>query len=228
MDLKAEFEKRGPWITHFAVDGIESGGTFHAWEDKRVDQFFESFPGVRCILELGSLEGGHTFALARRTRIQRVLGIEARASNIERARFMQSLLKIDHVEFIEANLENSDLTVFGEFDAVFCSGLLYHLPEPWKLIAEIARVAPRVFIWTHYAAEPAIEVRENLRGREQIEGGINEPLSGMSPKSFWLTLESLKTVLIAVGFDFLKIVQDDPGHPNGPAVTIAASISSVR
>lgn len=228
MNLEAEFAKRGPWITHYLVDGVESGGKFRALEDKRVDQFFESFPGVRTILELGSLEGGHTFALAQRTRVQRVLGIEARASNIERARFMQILLKIDHVEFVEANLENVDLTVFGKFDAVFCSGLLYHLPEPWKLIAEIARVAPRAFIWTHYATEPANEVRENLRGREQIEGGIDDPLSGMSAKSFWLTLESLKTVLISAGFDSLQILQDHPKHQNGPAVTIAASLSSAR
>jgi hypothetical protein len=71
-------------------------------------------------------------------------------------------------------------------------------------------------------------MRQNFRGREFVEGGIDEPLSGMSPKSFWLTLESLKSALTFAGFDSIQIVRDDPGHLNGPAVTIAASISSRR
>jgi len=228
MDLKTEFEKRGPWITHFEVNGIKSGGTFPALEDERVVQFFLAFPDARTILELGSLEGGHTFALARRRGVERVLGIEARKSNIERARFMQDLLRVDDVKFVQADLEKTALNEFGKFDAIFCSGLLYHLPEPWKLIAEIARIAPRLFIWTHYADESAQEIRQNFRGREFVEGGIDEPLSGMSPKSFWLTLESLKSALTSAGFDSIKIVRDEPSHPNGPAVTIAASISSCR
>jgi Methyltransferase domain len=228
MDLKLEFEKRGPWITHFEIDGVQSGGSFRALEDARIDQFFESFPDVRTILELGSLEGGHTFALARRPNVARVVGIEARASNISRARFVKQLLRIDNVEFVKADLEKTDLATFGNFDAIFCSGLLYHLPEPWKLIPGMARVAPRVFIWTHYAGEPAREMRENLRGREYAEGGIDEPLSGMSAKSFWLTLESLESVLIAAGFDSIRILRDEPEHQNGPAVTIAASTRSCR
>lgn len=228
MDLKTEFEKRGPWITHFEVNGITSGGTFPALEDERIVQFFQAFPDVRTILELGSLEGGHTFALAQHPRVERVLGIEARKSNIERARFMQDLLRANNVKFIQADLEKTKLNEFGKFDAIFCSGLLYHLPEPWMLIASMAHVAPRLFVWTHYADESAREVRQNFRGQEFVEGGIDEPLSGMSPKSFWLTLESLKAVLNLAGFDAIQIVRDDPNHPNGPAVTIAASIRSSR
>ena len=228
MDLKTEFEKRGPWITHFEVDGIKSGGTFPALEDERIAQFFQAFPDVRTILELGSLEGGHTFALARHHGVERVLGIEARKSNIERAQFMQYLLPVDNVKFVQADLEKTKLNEFGKFDAIFCSGLLYHLPEPWRLIADMARIAPRLFIWTQYADESAREMRQNFRGREFVEGGIDEPLSGMSPKSFWLTLESLKSALTSAGFDSIEIVRDDPGHPNGPAVTLAASISSSR
>jgi hypothetical protein len=228
MDLKTEFEKRGPWITHFEVDGIKSGGTFPALEDERIAQFFQAFPDVRTILELGSLEGGHTFALARHHGVERVLGIEARKSNIERAQFIQYLLPVDNVKFVQADLEKTKLNELGRFDAIFCSGLLYHLPEPWRLIADMACIAPRLFIWTQYADESAREMRQNFRGREFVESGIDEPLSGMSPKSFWLTLESLKSALTSAGFDSIEIVRDDPGHPNGPAVTLAASISSSR
>ncbi len=228
MDLKTEFEKRGPWITHFEVNGISSGGAFPALEDERILQFFQAFPDVRTIVELGSLEGGHTFALAQHPGVERVLGIEARKSNIERARFMQDLLRANNVKFVQADLEKTQLNEFGRFDAIFCSGLLYHLPEPWMLIAGMAHVAPRLFIWTHYADESAGESRQNFRGHEFVEGGIDEPLSGMSPTSFWLTLESLKAALTAAGFNAIQIVRDDPNHSNGPAVTLAASISSSR
>ncbi len=171
MDLRAEFAKRGPWITHFVIDGVESGGNFHALEDERVDQFFESFPNVRTILELGSLEGGHTFALARHPEVERVLGVEARASNIARARFVQELLRIENASFVEANLENADLATFGNFDAIFCSGLLYHLPEPWKLIAQLGNIAPRLFIWTHYAEDNPDNLKNRRLERTRICGG---------------------------------------------------------
>jgi methyltransferase family protein len=229
MDLKAEFAKRGPWITHYVVDGVESGGSFHALEDERIDQFFELFPDVRTILELGSLEGGHTIALARHPGVERVLGIEARATNIARARFAQELLRIDNADFVEADLEKADLTAFGTFDAIFCSGLLYHLPEPWKLIGQFPHVAPRLFIWTHYTEENPDNLTMNgLRGREYEEGGRNEPLSGVSPKSFWLTLDSLKQVLMNAGFDSIQILRDDPQHCHGPAVTLSAELVQPR
>jgi len=171
-DLRTEFAKRGPWVTHYVIDGVESGGSFRALEDERIAQFFKSFSDVRTILELGSLEGGHTIALARRPGVERVLGIEARASNIARARFAQELLRIDNLDFVEADLEKADLVSFGKFDAVLCSGLLYHLPEPWKLVSQFASVAPRVFIWTHYAEENSSNLTLNgLKGREYLEGG---------------------------------------------------------
>ena len=54
----------------------------------------------------------------------------------------------------------------------------------------------------------------------------DEPLSGVSPKSFWLTLDSLKKVLTNAGFDSIRVLRDDPKHCHGPAVTIAAMMQS--
>ena len=67
MDLAIEFARRGPWITHFVIDGVPTGGDYQVASDRRVQQFLERFPKVRNILELGSLEGGHTFLIARTT-----------------------------------------------------------------------------------------------------------------------------------------------------------------
>ena len=93
------------------------------------------------------------FILAQHPGVKRVVALEGREANLRKARFVQELLQIPNVEFAQANLEHADLTRVWNFDAVFCCGLLYHLPEPWKLIEQCAAVAPLLFIWTQYAAE---------------------------------------------------------------------------
>lgn len=233
--LWTEFEKRGPWITKFVIGGEEYGGGTDAMNDVRVDLFFRSFPEARRILELGSLEGGHTFNLAGRPGVGRVLGVEGREESVEKARFVQGVLGVENVEFAVANLETADLGRFGEFDAVFCSGLLYHLPEPWALIEKVSRVSPNLFIWTHYAngdaaeaAVPALRkarntTRNGFEGWEYGEHGLKDPLSGMSPSSFWPTLDGLKRMLAEHGFEEVHIIKDNPKNPHGPAVTLAAS-----
>jgi hypothetical protein len=225
-NLSAEFAKLGPWIFQFRIDGQVYGGGISAVGDARIEQFFRFAPDAKTILELGSLEGAHTFILAERPGVQRVLSLEGRERNLRKARFVQELLRIRNAEFAQANLEQADLAGFGKFDAVFCSGLLYHLPEPWKLIEQLPTIAPASFIWTQYAAqEEAMEVGHGLRGKIHGEGGPDEPLSGMSATSIWLTLPSLCELLSASGYTKIDIIHDDPAHANGPAVTIGATIN---
>jgi SAM-dependent methyltransferase len=222
--LKEQFAKLGPWIFQFRIDGADYGGGISAVGDMRVEEFFRFVPEAASILELGSLEGAHSFILAQHPGMKRVVAVEAREANLRKARFVQELLQIRNVEFAQANLEQTELASFGKFDAVFCSGLLYHLPEPWKLIEQIPAVAPHLFIWTQYAAETeAHDVGHGLRGKIHGEGGPDEPLSGMSATATWLTLDSLRALLSASGYRKIEIINDNPGHANGPAVTIGAS-----
>lgn len=224
LDLTAEFANLAPWIFQFRIDGHDYGGGISAVGDARIDQFFRFAPEAKTILELGSLEGAQTFILAERPGVGRVLAVEGREANLRKARFIQKLLQVPNVEFTQANLEHVKLAQFGKFDAVFCCGLLYHLPEPWKLIEQLPAVAPTLFIWTQYAAEEeAMDVGRGLRGKIHGEGGPDEPLSGMSATAIWLTLASLRSVLNASGYKRIDIIHDDPKHANGPAVTIGAT-----
>jgi SAM-dependent methyltransferase len=225
VNLVDEFARLGPWITQFVINGVSNGGDYQVINDRRVQQFLERFPNARTILELGSLEGGHTFTLARQPGVERVLAVEARAANIDKAKFIGSLLGVSNVQFKQANLEQLQLVSLGYFDAIFCCGLLYHLPEPWKLLSQAPRVAPSLFVWTVYATEneATIEI-DGLRGREYVEGGLNEPLSGCSPKSIWLTLPSLLELLKRSGYREIEIL-DKAQNPNGSAVSLAASLN---
>lgn len=221
--VAAAFAEHGKWISRFVIDGVEYGGSFDAINDPRLELFFATFAGVGTILELGSLEGGHTIGLARKQGVKRVLGLEGRKTNLARARVAARLLKARHVAFAEADLENAELAAFGKFDAIYCCGILYHLPEPWKLLQQCTAVSPRLFLWTHYSHEDEADVTSGgYKGRLQPEGGLDEPLSGLSPQSFWPTIGSLVNMLTAAGFPVLHILSNDPTQSDGPAITIAA------
>ena len=222
-DLEAEFAKLAPWIFQFRIDGKDYGGAISAAGDVRVEQFFRFAPEARTILELGALEGAQTFLLAERPGVKRVLALEGRERNLRKARFVQELLHVKNAEFAQANLEEADLSRYGKFDAVFCCGLLYHLPKPWELIQQLSSIAPVLFIWTAYAAEAeATELPNGMRGKIQTEGGQEEPLSGLSPTATWLTLHDLMTFLSASGYQSVELIHDDPTHVNGPTATIGA------
>src|SRR2546423_2883668 len=222
-NLAEQFGALGPWIYQFEIGGKIYGGGISAEGDGRVERFFRYAPHPETILELGSLEGAHSFILAQRPGVRRVVALEGREANLRKARFVQEQLQIRNVEFLQANLEHADVTAFGKFGAAFCCGLLYHLPEPWKLLEQLPAVAPVLFIWTQYAAEhEARDLGNGLRGKTHIEGGADEPLSGMSPTATWLTLDSLREVLRGSGYKKIETIYDDPAHTNGPAVTISA------
>ena len=222
-DLVSEFARLGPWVYQFEIAGETYGGGISAAGDERVERFFRYAPNPETILELGALEGAHSFIFAKRPGVKRVVALEGRETNLRKARLVQALLDIPNVEFAEANLEVAELDRFGTFDAIFCCGLLYHLPEPWRLLNQLPAIAPVLFIWTQYATEEeAGDLGNGLRGKIHVEGGADEPLSGMSPTAKWLTLPSLRDLLAVSGYKRVDVIHDDPAHPNGPAVTIGA------
>ncbi len=221
-DVAAEFAKREPWITRFTVAKQQYGGAIAFDDDLRVLQFCQAFPDAHSILELGSLEGGMTFAIARRLPRAQIVGVEGRQANVEKAEFVQRLLGIDNVRFLQGNLEGMDLSALGRFDAVLCSGLLYHLPRPWELLSQFRPVTSCLLLSTHYAAADRIETEvEGFQGHWYNEFGAADPLSGLSPRSFWMTLPAIVACLETEGFSVR--VLSDQAHVHGPLVSVLAS-----
>jgi len=227
LDLATEFEHRGPWLTKFVVDGQAYGGSYNAYDDIRLRWLFERLPGVATILELGSFEGGHTARLAAEPGVQRIVGLEGRSANIERAQFVHNLLGKTKAEFVMADLEEVVLTRFGTFDAIACLGVLYHLPRPWELLQQMAKVAPSAYIWTQIAGPGLDNVEvEGYRGLWEYEHGLADPLSGLSPRSFWPTLDSLLGMARDSGFPRAEVI-DNSHYPQGYPVPSAPFIDVV-
>jgi len=224
--LRREFERLAPWITKFEIDGIEYGGTYSYAQDDRIRQFRDAFPDARAILELGCLEGGQTFRLAEIPG-SHVTAAEGRPENLRKAVFVQRELKVSNVRFVGVNLEEGTPTQFGTFDAIFCSGLVYHLPSPGRLLDSLRAVAPGVLIWTHYAEAPETE-HDGLPGRWYTEGDTSHPLSGLSPRSFFVTRDGLIERLRHGGFASVEVVEDKPNHEPFPCVTLIGRAGVAR
>jgi len=218
------FRKRGPWVTRFVVRDRVYGGEYDTLADPRLPWFCESFPDARTILELGSLEGGHTWGLATRPGVRKIVALEGRAANVLRARFAQKKIGYRKARFYQEDLESCDLSRYGTFDVVFCVGLLYHLTRPWELLAQAGKVSPAIFMWTHYVADDQVEaVERGYSGAWVNEFGQADPLSGLSPKSFWPTRGALLRMIADAGFGAVRVIEDTPDHPHGAAITLAAS-----
>jgi hypothetical protein len=64
--------------------------------------------------------------------------------------------------FVQGDVRN--LAAYGEFDGVFCCGLLYHLDEPSAFLAMLGKVTRRVLVvQSHYAPYPQT-AHEGRRG----------------------------------------------------------------
>jgi len=222
--LEKEFDKLKPWITKFVINGKEYGGKYDASNDIRLKWFQEHFSNAKDILELGSLEGGHSFELARLPNVRRVVAVEGRKANINRAKLVQNILNQTKVNFIKENMENLEFSKLGNFDVVFCVGLLYHLPKPWKMIEQISKISNELFLWTHYVSDKnANTSKMHYQGSMYREWKFFiDRLSGLSPASFWPTRTSLLKMLSDYAFIHTSIIEDNNTHEHGPALTLVA------
>jgi SAM-dependent methyltransferase len=105
----------------------------------------------KTIVDLGCLEGGFTLLFAQAG--MEALGIEAREMNIEKCEYVAKAFELPNLRFALDDVRN--IQSHGRFDAVFCSGLLYHLDDPTAYLRTLSRVTKRVLIIdTHYSRAP--------------------------------------------------------------------------
>jgi SAM-dependent methyltransferase len=184
------------------------------------------------VLELGPLEGGHTYQLER-LGARSITAVEASVEaylkclvvketlSLQRSRYLLG----DVVEFLTRNQRS--------FDIVFCSGILYHMADPLLLIREIARVSDKCFVWTHYYD------RDNHRlehhPREHAIDGFSATYwshvygdkasafwGGNQESAAWLERDTLFAAFRHFGFTEIVDLRDDKTFINGPNVSFTA------
>jgi 2-polyprenyl-3-methyl-5-hydroxy-6-metoxy-1,4-benzoquinol methylase len=117
------------------------------------DRFAGTARAIR-VLDLGSLEGGVAFEMAREG--WDAVGIEGRASNIEKAELIRRYFGLDNLRFELRDVKSLDVAADGRFEAVLCCGLLYHLDDPFSFLEKLRElVTPDglLFLDTHVAPD---------------------------------------------------------------------------
>lgn len=221
-----EFSTLGPWITGFEINGSRFGGEYLAATDSRALRFVSEIkqrPEPRRILECGCLEGGHTAVLASALPRAQIIAIDVRESSLQKAAWMMRWFDLSNVQLKQEDLSGDAPALQEKYDAIFCIGFLYHLPDPENFLARAARAALFLWLWTVICAETeaSVDLRE-YRGR-MLPEFAEHPLAGIRGDSFLPTLGSLNDMLWQAGYAKITLYEKAmTSNENGPAILLSA------
>jgi hypothetical protein len=186
------------------------------------------------VLELGPMEGAHTYHLSK-LGADKVIAIEANSSAFLRCLVMKEILRPENCHFLLGDflpyLEQNP----AWHDLIFCSGVLYHMEDPFRLIEAMCRRTDRVFLWTHYfdpnePKGPACRPIQVERGGTTITYhqhayGIdinNAPFwGGVTPTPCWMERDDIVGAFERFGFK-VKVLVDDREMSSGMNVMAVA------
>jgi tRNA (mo5U34)-methyltransferase len=158
----------------------------------------------RSVLEVGCFEGIHTIGLAWRG--AEVHAVDARIENVVKSIVRTRLFGV------AASISRCDVedpvqcAALPEVDVLFHVGVLYHLADPVSHLRMILAKARRAVLLDTHIVAPALADRRYHVGGETVpfmryvEGGRDDPFSGMRSEARWLTLETIRSCLQCAGF----------------------------
>ena len=235
---------RGEWSSRFPppYEGLDAGQV-PLFEDVRLQWMFQQLGNIHGfrVLELGPLEGGHSYMLDRAGAAS-VLAIEANRRAFLKCLIVQQILRMPSVEFKLGDFRPYLETADKHWDLCVGSGILYHMREPVSLLERIAAHADRVYLWTHYfnedvnRSDPNLEWRFEKERTETVGGYVHrvyrynyEDLErksfcgGSAKYSHWLTRDDILGALRHFGFRNFSIDDDRPYHIHGPCFAVLAT-----
>jgi SAM-dependent methyltransferase len=238
----------GEWASSFPGSlGRElRAGSAHHFEDPRVHwacerlaDFGVSIAGGR-ILELGALEGGHSYML-HQAGAREVIAVEANRRAFLRCLVAKEILGFDRVKFLHGDAIAYLVQMNERFDIGFASGLLYHLTNPVELIELLSRRCRSVFLWSmYYDDEYNRQHRDRAGGAGATftftQGGFSHMLhrhdygnqvdwrsfrGGVAPHAHWMERAEILAALRYFGF--VRQVTLDETIAWGRAISVVAA-----
>mgnify|MGYP000013171151 CR=1 FL=1 len=220
-------------------------GAARLFDDGRIYWFAEAIGGVvnKSVLELGSLEAGHTCMLEKLGAAS-IVAIESNTHAFLKSLIIKELYELKRAHFLcgdfIAFLQQEDT---HNYQVCLASGVLYHMQNPVELIALLTRrCLEHLLIWTHYYDETIISGNPSLSPkftdstqseyegfqhtlyRQEYQAALawNGFCGGNAPSSCWMTRTNIIQCLEHFGFEVQGINFEDPKHPNGPAFALIA------
>jgi len=232
----------GTWVSRFPAPLADvRAGEVTLFEDDRIAWGLRTLDGVEgaSVLELGPLEGGHSY-MAQQAGAARVVAVEANREAFLKCLVVKEIFGLDRCSFLCGDALEYLADDGEDFDLCIACGILYHLVEPVRLIELISARTQRLLLWTHVYDEQAIAgtalAKRIAPAREVEVGGFQHRvykhsygpathltgfLGGTRAHSNWLCRDDLLGALEHFGWRDVQIAFDGP-HPHGPALALTA------
>ena len=131
-----------------------------------------------------------------------VFCVDGRTENIEKLRELYPYRK-----FVVVDVESSDLLAHGNFDVVFCYGLLYHLSDPFGFIKNASKICKEMMIIETCIMDATDPVVRLVPEDQQNATQSLHPMGCRPSPSY------VNTCLKLSGFEFIYKPVTLPAHP---------------
>jgi Protein of unknown function (DUF1698) len=238
---------RGKWASRMpaALGNVEAGEAA-LFEDPRVGWAAANLAklGVAIegssVLEVGPLEGGHTYTLAHQG-AKSVTAVEAHPEAFLKCLVLKELLGMERVNFLYGDAVSFLGAIGHSYDIGFASGFLYHMARPVEFLDLLCRRTRAVFLWTVYwdeaftlmhpdraAGTSGVEEAEHAGFRHTLHrhsyGGsldYGRFWGGPQDYSSWMEKDDILRALAHFGLS-RQIVELEE-NPNGSALRLVAA-----
>jgi hypothetical protein len=234
----------GEWASRFPPPFAElTAGQIPLFEDPRISWAIREFGDLtrRSVLELGPLEGGHTWLLTRAG--AQVTAIEAQSRAYLKCLISKELLQMTEARFLLGDFMEYLRAGCPHYDVCVASGVLYHMRDPAETLALLAGAADRMMLWTHVYDQDVVTARPDLSQRFTEHFAANHRgfahtlhryeyadaltftgfCGGTSDHANWISRGDLLRALDYFGWRVNAVAFEEPHHPNGPALAVIAT-----
>ncbi|MBI1871349.1 MAG: DUF1698 domain-containing protein [Chlamydiae bacterium] len=233
---------KGEWVSQLPQELNVQAGKIMLFDDARIKWVNDRLCFQdKSVLELGSLEGGHSY-LMEKCGALRIVAIESNMHAYLRCLIAKELLKLKRVEFFCVDCMQYLQHLDSRFGIVIASGILYHMQKPVELLELICKTSDSLFLWTHYYDETLMQNRptiarsfskkdlSNYKGfshtlyRNEYGASLDSKcfLGSNSHFSCWMSREEIVGALGHFGMNKFEFNFENEDHPNGPSFGLIA------